>query len=80
MGCLPAENANSNDGAATGPETCPRSQFSNLIGTQINAAALPLTLTYRVIWPDDVVTTDFVDDRLEIAVDGSGIVTGLRCG
>lgn len=50
------------------------------MGTQINDAALPLTLTYRVVWPDDVVTTDFVEDRLEIAVDGSGIVTGLRCG
>ena len=80
VGCVSAPKSSGSNSVSAGPETCKKSEFATLMGTQINDAALPLTLTYRVVWTDDVVTTDFVEDRLEIAVDGSGIVTGLRCG
>ncbi|MGB7318083.1 MAG: I78 family peptidase inhibitor [Planktotalea sp.] len=73
--CVPAKEQHSNS-----PETCPKSQFSNLIGTDINAAVLPLTLTYRTIWPGDVVTTDHLPDRMNIAVDDAGLVQNLSCG
>lgn len=63
-----------------GPETCPKSQFSGLIGTDINAAIFPLTLTYRTIYPGDVVTMDHAPERLNIAVDDAGNVTALTCG
>ena len=79
-GCVSAPKSSGSNSVSAGPETCSKSEFASLMGTQINDAALPLTLTYRVVWTDDVVTTDFVEDRLEIAVDGSGIITGLRCG
>ena len=80
VGCVSAPISSGSNSVSAGPETCAKSEFVLLMGTQINAAALPPTLTYRVVWLDDVVTTDFVEGRLEIAVDRSGIVTGLRCG
>ncbi|MGH1577377.1 I78 family peptidase inhibitor [Planktotalea sp.] len=71
--CVPAKEAST-------PDTCPKSQFSGIIGTDVNAAVLPLTLTYRVIYPGDVVTMDHAPERLNIDVDDNGIVSGLRCG
>lgn len=76
IGCVPAEKATQQ----SGPETCPKSQFSSLIGTDVNAAIFPLSLTYRTIYPDDVVTTDHLPERLNVQVDANGVITGVSCG
>lgn len=76
--CVPAEQ--SQPVAGNSPETCPASEYSALIGTNINAATLPLSVTYRTIWPGDLVTEDFVPDRMNVAVNNEGIVQGLTCG
>ncbi len=78
VGCVANNNAPSSAVSAT--DTCSKAQYASLVGTQINDAVLPLSLTYRVIFPDTVATTDFVADRLEVAVNDDGVVTGLRCG
>lgn len=77
-GCMPTKDAPNE--AQAGPGTCSKAEFASLVGTPINSAELPLTQTYRVIFPDSVVTTDFIEDRLEVIVDANGIVTELRCG
>lgn len=60
--------------------TCQKDAFAQLIGTNISAATLPLSLTYRVIYPNDAVTMDHAPDRLNIAVDEAGNVEALSCG
>lgn len=80
-GCVSPESAPQMAQVAQArPDTCAKSEFATLLGTPINNAELPLTQTYRVIFPDSVVTTDFMADRMEVIVDANGIVTGLRCG
>ena len=82
-GCIATDKASEN---ATGtannatPDTCAKAEFASLVGTPINSAELPLTQTYRVLFPDTVASTDFVADRMQVAVDDTGIVTGLTCG
>ena len=72
--CMPSKQSE------TGPETCPKSQFTSLIGTDINAAIFPLTLTYRTIYPGDAVTTDHLPERMNVQVDDNGVITGVSCG
>lgn len=62
------------------PATCPKAQFKELIGTDINSAIFPLSLTYRTIYPDDAVTMDLMPERLNVQLDENGIITGLTCG
>ncbi len=72
VACVPAKENT--------PETCPKSEFSALLGTNINTAILPLTLTYRTVYPGDAVTMDHLPERLNVAVNEDGIVEGLTCG
>jgi hypothetical protein len=75
--CTPVEQTAP---SSAGPETCPKSEFNSLIGTDVNAAILPLTLTYRTVWPGEAVTLDHLPERMNIAVNDDGIVQGLTCG
>ena len=72
VACVPAKDS--------APETCPKAQFSALVGTDVNEAILPLSLTYRSVYPGDVVTTDHMPERLNVQLDENGVVTGLSCG
>jgi len=41
---------------------------------------MELPADYRLLGPDDVATTDFLPERLNISVDEDGIVTRVWCG
>lgn len=73
-------------GGASTADTCNIAFYSGAIGKPVTDPAVPpggLDWTIgavRIIEPDDKVTMDFDEERLNIDVDAAGIVTGMRCG
>lgn len=65
-----------------GADTCGAAQFGTLIGQPVGNGGpfLDSGKTYRVIYPDDAVTTDFSAERLNVKVDGSGVIQSINCG
>jgi hypothetical protein len=68
------------DEMSDGEDTCGRSGYESLIGTNIAAVTLPAELNHRVLGPDDAGTMDFVPERLNIRTDEDGVIVGLDCG
>ena len=77
IGCVAQKQSGPSKGQ---PDTCPKSQYSDLIGANINTAILPLTLTYRVIYPEDAVSMEHMPERLNVTVSDKGTVQSLSCG
>ena len=67
-------NANAHEDA------CGASGYQSLVGAQLASVTLPADLGARVVGPDDVVTTDFSAERLNIEVDADGRITRVYCG
>ena len=61
-------------------DACGASGYQSLVGAQLAAVTLPADLGARVIGPDDVVTTDFSAERMNIEVDAEGRITRVYCG
>ncbi|MEJ6394255.1 I78 family peptidase inhibitor [Gymnodinialimonas sp. 2305UL16-5] len=61
-------------------DTCNSAGYSSLVGSNIAAVTLPADLNMRIIGPDDLVTTDFAPERLNIEVDATGTIQRLTCG
>jgi hypothetical protein len=69
--------------AATDPaaDTCNMAQYATLIGKpSTDSGVPPASATVRIIKPGDQVTMDFQATRLNIDVNGSGVITAVRCG
>ena len=64
---------------ATAQDTCGRSQYSALIGTNIAAATFPADSNIRIIQPNTPVTQDFRAERLNVLTDANGVITSLEC-
>lgn len=65
---------------APAADTCGIAQHSSLIGrsaSTIDRASLPPRT--RIIGPNDAVTMDYSEQRLNIMTDAQGVVTELRC-
>lgn len=62
-------------------DTCNMAQYSALVGKPATDPAVPAAgPTVRIIKPDTQVTMDFSATRLNIEVNGSGVITGMKCG
>ena len=59
-------------------DTCRAGDYAGFVGAPLAASTFPAGV--RVIGPDTVVTEDYVPTRLNVLVDGSGTITGFRCG
>ena len=59
---------------------CGAEDYGWLVGQQLAAVTLPADLGARIVGPDSIVTTDFRPDRLNISVDGSGVIDRVYCG
>jgi hypothetical protein len=69
--------------AATTPgaDTCNMAQYSSLIGKPVSDGGVPpASPTVRIIKPDTQVTMEFSAARLNIEVNSTGVITGLKCG
>lgn len=64
-----------------GPDTCGRAQFEGLIGQPVGDAAAfrDAGVTFRVIYPGDPVTDDFVAGRLNVYATALGTIESLDC-
>lgn len=61
-------------------DTCGAAGYENLVGSSIAAVSLPAGPKLRVIGPDDLVTADFMEDRVNIAYDAAGRIFQVTCG
>ncbi len=61
-------------------DACGADDYRGLVGQPLAAVTLPADLGARIIGPDTAVTMDFRPERLNIAVDGSGIIERVYCG
>ena len=59
---------------------CAAGRYGALVGRPLAAVTLPADLKTRVVRPGEVVTMEYVADRMTIEVDAKGIVTTVRCG
>jgi hypothetical protein len=64
---------------ATAQDTCGAAQYSAMIGQNIAAVTFPAESGIRIIQPNTPVTMDFSAERLNVIVDGNGIITSLEC-
>ncbi|MBT8409005.1 MAG: hypothetical protein KJN93_05215 [Alphaproteobacteria bacterium] len=62
-------------------DTCGVTEYQTLVGQPREAlTGLVLPVRTRIIAPGDMVTQDLDPERLNIELDESGFITGLRCG
>lgn len=88
MGCAPEPLpvANPNVDLTPGwneaePDTCGAAPFVHLVGgpvDRVHMAGLPGI--YRVLAPGAIVSQEYNAQRIDIQVDGAGVVTRLTCG
>lgn len=63
------------------PDTCGAKKFAQLVGQPQTAVAMAgITQEYRIIDPFSIVTQEYSPDRINVNVDGAGIITHLTCG
>jgi len=82
-----AETAPAPEDARPGPEAapvdlafCQGEEFTDSVGQPVSAIQSQLPERSRVLGPDGIATQDYRIDRLNIFVDGSGIIQRLTCG
>lgn len=61
------------------PDTCGAAQYRALIGANIAAVTFPADSNIRIIQPMTPVTQDFQENRLNVIVDGNGVIISLEC-
>ncbi|WP_281973339.1 I78 family peptidase inhibitor [Ruegeria faecimaris] len=59
---------------------CKGEPFADAIGKPVSTIQSQLPERSRVLGPDDIATQDYRIDRLNVFVDGSGIIQSLTCG
>lgn len=62
-------------------DTCQAANYANLVG--LDATALERTLLLgkvRVIRPGDLVTMDFLSDRINFMIDADNRIATINCG
>lgn len=64
-----------------GPDACGASALQELLGQDSSVLqTMDLSEPFRVIRPGDAVTMDFNPHRLNIDLDGAGLIATVRCG
>ncbi|MCA0961678.1 I78 family peptidase inhibitor [Salipiger bermudensis] len=72
--------ADETPGAADPTDTCGRTGYSSLVGSNIAAVSLPADKTIRVLEEGQPATMDYLEQRLNIETDEDGIILRLYCG
>ena len=82
-----AETTPSPEEARVAPEAAPvdlafclGEPFADAIGQPVSTIQADLPERSRVLGPDDIATQDYRIDRLNVFVDGGGIIQRLTCG
>ena len=59
---------------------CKGEPFANTIGEPVSTIQAQLPERSRVLGPDDIATQDYRIDRLNVFVNGAGVIQRLTCG
>lgn len=59
---------------------CKGEPFADSIGQPVSAIQADLPERSRVLGPDDIATQDYRIDRLNVYVNGAGVIQRLTCG
>ncbi len=78
-GCA-AENVKGAESANAASDACGAEGYQSLVGQALAAVTLPASLKTRIIQPDDLVTQDYVEERLNIETDTRGTIMRVFCG
>ncbi len=61
------------------PDTCGAAVYAELL-SQPREAAASVPDPKRVVGPGDIVTSDYIPNRVNIGVNDAGIITEIGCG
>ncbi|WP_298851636.1 I78 family peptidase inhibitor [uncultured Ruegeria sp.] len=82
-----AETPPTPEGAALSPEPdpvdlafCQGEDFADTVGQPVSTIQANLPERSRVLGPDDIATQDYRIDRLNVYVNGAGVIQRLTCG
>ncbi|WP_050605174.1 I78 family peptidase inhibitor [Ruegeria sp. 6PALISEP08] len=59
---------------------CQGEAFANSVGQPVSTIRADLPERTRVLGPDDIATQDYRIDRLNVYVNGAGVIQRLTCG
>lgn len=79
----PPEGPVSEEPGLGGPlpeDACGASGYQGLVGKNLAAVTLPDDLNARVLRPGQVVTMEYLPERMNIDVDKTGAIRSIRCG
>ncbi len=76
----PVETPASTDAASVDLAFCLGDDFADSIGQPVSTIQAQLPERSRVLGPDDIATQDYRIDRLNVIVNGAGIIQRLTCG
>ncbi|MES0825672.1 I78 family peptidase inhibitor [Ruegeria sp. SCP11] len=68
------------EAAPVGLAFCEGDAFADSIGQPVSTIQAALPERARVLGPDDIATQDYRIDRLNVFVNGAGIIQRLTCG
>ena len=64
-----------------GEDACGASALQDLVNQPADRlASMRFVATMRVVRPNSAVTMDYSPERINIAVDSRGVITGVTCG
>ncbi|WP_170411418.1 I78 family peptidase inhibitor [Ruegeria atlantica] len=77
---VPEDNPTPPEAAPVDLAFCLGEDFADSIGQPVSTIQAQLPERSRVLGPDDLATQDYRIDRLNVFVNGSGIIQRLTCG
>lgn len=61
-------------------QACSPLAWASLVGTPVAALSLPAGLEHRIYRRGDMVTADYIENRLNIVTDAGGTIVEVSCG
>ncbi|MTI01495.1 MULTISPECIES: I78 family peptidase inhibitor [Alphaproteobacteria] len=74
------ESASTSEAAAVDLAFCKGEPFADSVGQPVSTIQASLPERSRVLGPDDIATQDYRIDRLNVYVNGAGVIQRLTCG
>ena len=62
------------------PDTCGLDAYQGFVGQQVAAITYPAGDTVRVVQPGEILSQLYMADRVNLYVDGAGVVQRVICG
>ncbi|WP_120634775.1 I78 family peptidase inhibitor [Ruegeria sp. EL01] len=77
---IPEETASAPEDAPVDLAFCKGEAFADSVGQPVSAIQANLPERSRVLGPNDIATQDYRIDRLNVFVNGAGVIQRLTCG